>query len=149
DSVKGTIAGLLKLSDENIGNKQDHKKFVDYLRSEFAKLNGKELQKNEEKQLEILFKIKSPLEVIGRRNDWRLAFGKIENMTDPDGDNSLIDDYEGWGKDDADSPARHNLSGYMYGAYLFKGGDRDGHKAAESVMNEAHEIFEKSDTIKG
>ncbi|MGL5830603.1 MAG: hypothetical protein ACRCZE_00455 [Candidatus Altimarinota bacterium] len=145
DSVKGAIAGLLKLADENIGKKDEHKKYSDYLRSEFKKLSGKEYQKSEEKQLELLFKIKSPFEVIGRRNDWRIAFGKMEDLTDPTKDDALIDDYPGTGKDDADNSTRHNLSGYMYGAYLFNGGDRDGQKAADSVMDEAHKLFKNSD----
>jgi hypothetical protein len=145
DSVKGTIAGLLKLADENIPNKDQHKKYTDYLRAEFTKLSGKEYQKSEEKQLELLFKIKSPIEITGRRSDWRLAFGKMEDITDPTKDDALIDDYPGTGDDDADNPTRHNLSGYLYAAYIFNGGDADGQKAANSIMDEAHTLFKNSD----
>lgn len=145
ESVKATIAGLLKLADENIGNQDQLKKYTDYLRIEFAKLSGKEFQKSEEKQLELLFKIKSPIEITGRRSDWRLAFGKMEDITDPTKDDALIDDYPGTGDDDADNSTRHNLSGYLYAAYIFNGGDNDGQKAANSIMDEAHTLFKNSD----
>ena len=133
DRAIGTMAGLLKMTDDLIKDKKTHDAYQAYLLGEFAKINTvADLKNNEERQIEFLYTLQSFAEFINANSQWRVDFDRIEQFTDPDrkGDDA-IDDYpdDGWfniiGEDRnrINNPVREGLNGYLYAVHIFSGGN--------------------------
>ena len=142
DRVIGTIAGLLRLADKNIAKPEVAKRYKTHLTEKFEQLKDKDVAKNEEKQLQILYSIQSLTELIGANSNWRSNFAKIDRLTDPDAPNAKITDYPGWGADNKNNKTRQNLNGYLYSIQLVAG-----EMSAESEFERAVEMYKKSDLI--
>ncbi len=119
--IIGTIAGLLRLTDQTLTAPLMHQKYEAYLRDKFSQLKNPEYASNEEAQLQLLFGIQSPAELFHFNKNWKTEFGKIDHMTDPTAEGAQIDDYPGTGSDNKENKTRKQLNGYLYATKLFGG----------------------------
>lgn len=119
--VIGTIAGLLRLTDQTLKEPGMHKQYETYLRENFEQLKNPDYATSEEKQLKFLFGLQSPAELFRLNKDWKTEFNKIDHMTDPDAEGAQIDDYPGTFSDNKNNKTRWQLNGYLYATKLFGG----------------------------
>lgn len=152
DRAIGTMAGLLRMTDNVIKDKKIHDAYYAYLLGEFAKINkDADLKNNEERQIEFLYKLQSFAEFINANTHWRADFAKVEQLTDPDrkGDD-VINDYpdEGWfniigdDKNRVGNPVREGLNGYLYAVRLFHGSDETADNKVKDEYKRAFIMFE-------
>lgn len=144
ERVIGTIAGLERLADKNIGKPELLKRYKEYLKEKFAELKAQDKVHNEEKQLQHLYSLKSLAEFIGATSNWRADFSKFDQMTDPDAPGAKITDYPGTFSDNKNNKTRWNLNGYLYSVYLFKGKSQP---AANAEFERAVTMYKKSGLI--
>ena len=119
--VIGTIAGLLRLTDQTLKEPGMHKQYETYLRENFDQLKNPEYATSEEKQLKFLFGLQSPAELFRLNKNWKTEFNKIDRMTDPTAEGAQIDDYPGTFSDNKNNKTRWQLNGYLYATKLFGG----------------------------
>ncbi len=151
-SARGMMKGLLHLTRnaENLSDERKNDYIEKTLKPTFQTLT--QHPKNEQKQLEILFKIDPPFEVDDIDPNWKTAWNTIDNITDnkngglPDGKNGdmyRITNYEGW--DGPKNKVRANLNAYLYGSYIFYGQGKEGKKNMEDRYRHARTLYETRD----
>lgn len=144
DRVIGVIAGLERLADQKIGNTDLLKRYKAHLKEKFEELKAQDKVHNEEKQLQVLYGVKSLAEFIGANANWRNDFNKFDQMTDPDAPGARITDYPGTFSDNKNNKTRWQLNGYLYSVYLFKGKSQP---AANAEFDRAVTMYKKSGIV--
>lgn len=144
DRVIGTIAGLLRLADQNISDPDQLKRYKKYLTDKFEGLPPTKGKQNEEDQLKHLYGIQSFAEFIEADPHWRAELDRIDSLTDPTAPDAKIDDYPGIGKFDKDNKTRWQLNGYLYSVYLFNGKNK---ASADKEFERAAKMFKASGLI--
>ncbi len=149
DRAIGTMATLLQLTDKVISDETLNKRYKDYLHGKFVELKNPDLEKNEEKQIQYLYTIKTMAEFLGTDPKWKVEFGKITDKTDPErsGDD-VIDDYPDWSwagvDENKENPTRYALNGYLFSVYLFNGRSQ---AAVDVEYKRAYNMFEHASGI--
>lgn len=153
DRALGTIAGLLKMTDDVIKETKLHDAYKTYLTREFDKIaKDPDLKTNEERQIQFLYSLQSFAEFINANAAWRTDFAKIERSTDPDREgDDVIKDYPDSGVfnvfgDDLNrerNAVREGLNGYLYSVHLFTDGNEN------SVKTEYQRAFTMYEDVWG
>ncbi|MBD3270057.1 hypothetical protein GF376_00860 [Candidatus Peregrinibacteria bacterium] len=155
DTVRGMMKGFLKLTRNELLMTEEQRDQYErsYLMPIFQQLITEGYQGNEQKQLELLFHVKSPFEYYGLEERWEETMAHIERITDQNGGlkdkkgkKHTIDNYQGM-LDGKENPVKKDLESYLYGYYIFHGKGRGGKLAMEDKFIQIAKDYEESGMV--
>lgn len=136
DHMDRQIAWLTQTRDRLLGKLDAMKNMEKDKQTLARKFMFKEVQRSIAMQKH-LFSLRETLE--GRLNTVHEKQKWAYSVTDPDADNSRLPDYEWWGEEDALSPSRNRLTGFLAGWAMISD------QLGQAWLNKAVDVYEHSD----